>query len=118
MGKDAAKRMQNCLNQLGIRLTVRLCPEPNTNTHGEIKQGVLLIYDEDEQDAWDTFTHEVFEFRFQQVTQPYRMLVNSLIEVIEKLTYTRKEEFLDFLPKLTQSIQKAKTTGLKNDKRL
>jgi len=108
LSREPAKRMQNCLNRLGIDLTVCWRPEPNKSVHGEIKHGVLLLYDEDEQDAWKTFMHEVLEFRFQQVTQPYRMIVNSLIEVIEKLTYSRKEEFLDFMPIFMKSIEEAK----------
>ena len=108
MTRDPVKRMEKCLSRLGINLTVCWCPEPNKSVHGEIKHGVLLLYDEDEQDAWETFMHEVFEFRFQQVTQPYRLLVNSLIETIEKLTYSKKEEFLEFVPTLIKFIDEAK----------
>jgi len=36
------------------------------------------------------------------------MLVNELIGVIEKLTYQRKEEFLDFLPVLFDTVKTEK----------
>jgi hypothetical protein len=36
------------------------------------------------------------------------MLVNELIGVIEKLTYQRKEEFLDFLPFLFDTVKTEK----------
>jgi hypothetical protein len=52
--------------------------------------------------------HEVYEFKFKEVTFAYRTLVNSLIEAVEKLAYERKEEFLEFLPRLPQVMGEEK----------
>jgi hypothetical protein len=84
-------------------------PKASSNKHGEINSNCLLIYDKNEREAWLTFEHEVYEFKFKEVTYAYRALVNSLIEAIEKLTYERKEKFLKFLPKIAEIISEEKT---------
>ena len=101
-------RMQNCLNRLGVPLKVLWIPKEDGAKHGEIKSNCLLIYDSEESEAWLTFEHEVYEFKLKEVTFPYRTLVNSLIEAVEKLTYERKEKFLEFLPKISQVISREK----------
>ena len=58
---------------------------------------MLLIFDEDENQAWISFTHEVIEFRLRPVLKVYRDLVNHLISIIEKIAYERKEEALNLL---------------------
>ena len=103
-----AEKMQKCLDHLGINLTVIWTPDQTKTVHGKIADKILFIYDLNLEEAWQTFTHEAFEFKFRQVTKPYRLLVNELIGVIEKLTYQRKEEFLDFLPVLFDTVKTEK----------
>ena len=105
---DLEVRMQNCLDQLGVPLKVLWIPKANGAKHGEISSNCLLIYDGNESEAWLTFEHEVYEFKFKEVTYAYRTLVNSLIEAVEKLVYERKERFLEFLPKISDAISKEK----------
>ena len=83
----AEVRMQNCLDRLGLPLKVLWIPKDESSKHGEIRSNCILIYDRDEAEAWLTFTHEVYEYKFKEVTYPYRSLVNYLIETVEKLTY-------------------------------
>ena len=104
MGKSAA-RMQRCLDRWGIPLKVVWTPKPDSAKHGEILSGCLLIYDEEEADAWETFTHELVEYKLKEVTQVYRTLVNQLIEGYEKLAYQQKERFIEALPKVMETIQ-------------
>ena len=106
---DLEARMQNCLDRLGVPLKVLWIPKTNSEKHGEISSNCLFIYDGDEREAWLTFEHEVYEFKFKEVTYAYRTLVNSLIETVEKLTYERKEKFLEFLPRVAEMITKEKT---------
>jgi hypothetical protein len=101
-------KMQNCLDRLGVPLKVLWTPKTNSEKHGEISSNCLFIYDGDEREAWLTFEHEIYEFKFKEVTFPYRTLVNSLIETVEKLVYERKEKFLEFLPKATEIIKEEK----------
>jgi len=105
---EIEKRMQVCLDRLGVPLTVTWTPNNAASRHGEIKGNLLLIYDADAEEAWKTLFHEVLEHKFKQVTFVYRTIINSLIEAVEKVTYTRKEEFLEFLPKLWETVEKEK----------
>jgi len=73
--------------------------------HGEIKSNVIFLYDIDESQAWQTLTHEVTEYKLQSVTRPYRLLINNLIEAVEKSIYAEKEQFIDFLPKMITVIK-------------
>ena len=101
-------KMQNCLERLGVPLKVLWIPKPNSDKHGEINSNILFIYDKDWREAWLTFEHEVYEWKFKEVTYPYRALVNSLIETVEKLAYERKEKFFELLPKVAEVIKEEK----------
>ena len=99
------KQMQVCLNQLGINLVVSWKLNQSKSVHGEIKGNVIFLYDDSEEEAWTTFTHEATEYKLQAVTRPYRILINNLIEVVEKSVYAEKEQFIDFLPKMIELIK-------------
>jgi hypothetical protein len=105
---DVELRMRHCLDRLGISLKVVWAPKACGAKHGEIASGCLLIYDENEQEAWLTFQHEVYEYKLKEVTGVYRTLINSLIEGYEKLAYDRKEQLLEFLPTVARIISEGK----------
>ena len=108
---DIVERMQSCLDQLAIPLTVVWVPDSNATKHGSIdlSSKTLLIFDEKEKEAWLTFEHEVYEFKFREVTAAYRTIINSLIESVEKLVYQRKEQFLEFIPKVVNVVRNKRT---------
>ena len=101
------KQMQQTLDRLGIPLLVAWTPNPNKSVHGEIKGNVIFLYDSEKSEAWSTFTHEVTEYKLQAVTRPYRILINNLIEAVEKSIYAEKEQFIDFLPKMMEVIRES-----------
>ncbi len=45
----------------------------------------------------ETLLHEVLEIKIRGVTQPYRSLVNVLLEWADKVAYTEKEKAIDSL---------------------
>jgi hypothetical protein len=100
--------MQECVNRLGVSLEVAWLPNPEKDKQGEIvlSSKTLFIYATSEGEAWQTLTHELLEYKIKDVTQGYRLIINSLIEVIEKMTYERKERFLEFVPFLVQEVKK------------
>jgi hypothetical protein len=100
-------QMQSCLDRLCVPLTVYWVPDKAKAVHGEICGSALFIYDSDEKEAWFTLHHEIAEYKLQSVTRLYRLLVNSLIEAIEKSLYAQKEEFLNSLPKMSAIIKEA-----------
>jgi hypothetical protein len=105
---DTVEQMQSCLDKLGIPLTVVWVPGRTATKHGSIdlSSKTLLIFDETEKEAWLTFEHELYEYKFREVTAAYRTLINSLIESVEKIVYERKETFLEFIPKFRKIIKK------------
>ena len=58
---------------------------------------LIEIYDLDEAGAWDTLIHEIFEIKLRSTLRPYRMLINSLIGVIQEITDTEKDLFIEKL---------------------
>jgi hypothetical protein len=105
-------RMQECVNRLGISLEVAWLPNSEKDKQGEIvlASKTLFIYSPSESEAWQTFIHELLEYKIKDVTQGYRLIINSLIEVVEKMTYERKERFLEFVPFLVQEVMKFEQT--------
>ena len=99
-GIDAIqKQMQDCLCQLGINLVVVWKPDNSKSVHGEIKGNAVFLYDSEKSEAWSTFTHEVTEYKLQAVTRPYRILINNLIEAVEKSIYAEKSSLSSFCQK-------------------
>jgi hypothetical protein len=97
--------MQDCLCRLGVNLKVRWQPDSSKSVHGEIKGDVIFLFDSNESEVWRTFAHEVAEYKLQNVTRLYRLLINNLIDVFEKSIYAEKEQFIDFLPKMIEVIK-------------
>ena len=111
-------RMQECLNSLGINLKVLWQPDCTKTVHGEIKGNVIFLYDSEEKEAWVTFSHEITEYKLQAVTRPYRILINNLIEAVEKSVYAEKEQFIDFLPKMVESIKQSQKSEVSKESTL
>lgn len=97
--------MQHVLAHLGISLKVVWAPDRKHENHGLIEESSIFIFDETENEAWATFTHELLEFKLKDVTKTYRTVVNALIEVFEKLTYERKETFLESIPEILKTVE-------------
>jgi hypothetical protein len=100
------EKAKNALYRLGHW---RVCwlPYPSYPIRGRVvpEKQVIEIYDAGEEAAWETFLHEVLELKLRLVTQPYREMCNALIETIEKLTYARKEQFINDLPKVLKIFE-------------
>ena len=92
VNNGTVERMQFCLDKLSIPLTVVWVLDRNATKHGSIdfSSKKMLIFDENEKEAWLTFEHEVYEYKFRELNSAYRTIINSLIEKLEKLVYERK----------------------------
>lgn len=102
-------QMQDCVNCLGLSLKVIWKPDDSKSIHGEIRSNVIIIYCSDEQEAWNTLMHEITEYKLENVTRPYRLLINSLIETLEKSVYAEKEQFIDFLPRMVITVNEKRS---------
>jgi hypothetical protein len=105
--KSVQAKMQECLDRLGVQLKVCWTPDPGHDKHGLIEpsSSTLFLFDEAEEDAWQTFLHEVFEWKLKDVTRVYRVTINGLIEIIQKLSYGEKEKFLESIPEIFKVIR-------------
>ena len=107
---DLERRMNQSLVRLGLgRWSVCWLSDSSCSVRGRVipEKFLIEIRDDDEGDAWDTLLHEVVELKLRLVTQPYREMCNALIGTIEKLTYTRKEQFISDLPKLLKIYEES-----------
>ena len=104
------KRMQKCLDQLDLPLTVAWTPDPDNHRHGliELSSRTLFLFDENEDEAWQTLIHEALEWKLKDVTAVYRKTVNGLLEILEQLAYDRKETFLESVPGVVAAIMREK----------
>lgn len=104
------ERMQKILNRLGIPLTVSWNPNPEHNQHGLIEKDsrTLFIFDVDSGSAWQTFMHEILEWKLTQATRVYRTIINSLMETLEKVAYQNKESCIEFLPRIFREVEEEK----------
>jgi len=94
------ERMNQVCARLGLPFKAVWTPNPSVKDHGKIdlKNQVILIFDLNEKDAWITLIHEILELKIRPLLQFYRSLINSLIEIIERIGYRQKEKFLQSLP--------------------
>jgi len=85
-------------------------PDEKRDKHGLIEESskTLFLFDEAEGEAWQTFEHEILEYRLKTMTDIYREMVNSLIEAFERLAYKRKEQFLDSIPEIVKIIEQSR----------
>lgn len=91
------KRMNAVLEALQVPLRVVWLPSEESREHSRIiiEEGLIVLHDGSEDEAWRSLFHEILEYRFRSLISPYRELVNKLIEAIEKITYEEKERVLD-----------------------
>lgn len=80
---------------LGHDLGVRWIPNPNSDRHGEVKGGVIHIYDEDEERALLTLKHEFIDYHIsKEIIEPLVKYINMQKCLIEDLVYSRKERLV------------------------
>jgi len=69
----------------------------NNDKHSEIdtENKLVLIYDEDESEAWKSLFLEALEYHMRKLLDPYLRLINKLVELVEEQAHTEKEKVLD-----------------------
>lgn len=94
---DFETRMNAILGKMQIPLRVVWLPTADSKEHARIipEEGLLTIYDKDEDEAWRSLFHECLEYRLRSIVSPYREIINKLIEAVEQITYKEKEKVLD-----------------------
>ncbi len=86
---------------LGYDLKVVWAPNTASDKHGEVKAGVILIYDQDEENALQTLKHEFIHHHLNKgIVEPLIKHINLQKCLIEDLIYRRVEELVDRLSNL------------------
>jgi hypothetical protein len=67
---------------------------------GEVLDGTICIYDEDEERALSTLRHEFFDYAVCQVIEPYKRIANELISAMNEEAYQKKEKLIERLSRL------------------
>ena len=104
--------MNKSLGSIGLgHWSVIWLPDGSSQLRGRIvsEKSLIEIFDPDEDGAWATFTHEVVEIKLRSVLRPYRLLVNSLIGVIQELSDSEKDKFIESLPQVFSQINRKVT---------
>jgi hypothetical protein len=98
--------MRKTLSKLGLNeWRVAWKPGCSSTKRGELlpESKLILVYDREPEKASETLLHEILELKIRGVTQPYRSLVNVLLEWADKVAYAEKEKAIDSLIPLLQS---------------
>ena len=93
-------KMRKALMRLGLsHWQVSWLPNSSYPIRGKVIPERLLveIYDSDEEEAWDTFIHEIVEIKLRSALKPYRVIVNKLIEGYQELADGEKDKFIEGL---------------------
>lgn len=92
------------LTRLGYELSVVWSPTSAFNLSGEVKDGVIHIYEEDSAKALDILRHEFVDYLISLAIKPYeraasyyRAMVNALIERLGEEAYSEKEKVVEAL---------------------
>jgi hypothetical protein len=85
---------------LGHELTLKWLPGEKDGICGEVKENVILIYEDNETKAIETLKHEFLDYVISKVAEPYQRIANRLIELTNEETYKRKEKLVECLCKL------------------
>jgi hypothetical protein len=85
---------------LGHELTLKWLPGEKDGICGEVKENVILIYEDNETKAIETLKHEFFDYLIGKTIEPYERIANKLIGLINDEAYLRKEKLVEVLAAL------------------
>lgn len=91
---------------LGLNDRLRLRWLPNTGKEGlcgEVKDGIILLYEADYERALKTLRHELIDYMVSRAIEPYKEITNRLISLWNEKAYRSKEDVVERLSALLES---------------
>jgi hypothetical protein len=85
---------------LGYELIVEWLPGGKVEICGEVKENIILIYEDNETKAIETLKHEFLDYLVSKSAEPYEKVANLLIKMVNDEGYARKERLVEVLKKL------------------
>lgn len=102
--EEELERLKRLL-KMGYELKVVWLPNGNPNLSGEVKGETIYVYEEELEKALETLRHEFLDYEISQIIEPYKQVANSLILILNKYAYERKEKLIEALTKFLSSNQ-------------
>ena len=90
---EAMKR----ISKQGLELRVQWMPREDGPLSGEVKGDVIYIYESDEKKALDVLEHEFVDYLVTMGIDPFKLMVNSLIKLVNRMAYLNKEKSVEAL---------------------
>jgi len=81
----------------GYHLKVKWVPDASKELSGEVKDGTIIVYDHDENEALKTLRHEFLDACLSELIEPYKEVTNKLISIVNQIAYKRKERLIETL---------------------
>jgi hypothetical protein len=81
--------------EMSYELKVKWLPGSSEKLSGEVKGGIIYIYETDEEEAIKTLKHEFLDYAISQILIPYKEVTNKLILQINEDAYRRKERLVE-----------------------
>lgn len=98
--EEELERLKALLN-VGCSLIVRWIPSDESKLSGEVRGGIVYVYERDEERAIATLKHEFIDHHItSEVVRPLVEYINVQKSLIEGLIYKRKEEIVERLSRL------------------
>jgi len=94
-----AKELE-CLKRkagFGWELKVSWLPSGSGRLEGEVKQDVICVYSDEPGRALQTLRHEFVDFCVSQMVEPYKLVTNTFIKMVNDDAYRRKEKVIQAL---------------------
>ncbi len=100
--------LENELERLKLRLRIdddlRVSWTPDSSQHldGEVKRGIIFVYNEDPDKAAQTLRHEVLDFLISRLVGSQQEITNKLILLLNERAYKEKEALVEKLVQLLE----------------
>lgn len=102
---EELKRIQGLLGFEG-NFQVFWQPDPYKDVAGEFKDGIIYIYEADEDRAVEVLRHELVDYLLTtRLVEPLVGLINLLIKCREREIYREKESLVNMFCKLLGSVE-------------
>ncbi len=86
------------IRRLGAdHISVSRCARAHGPLSGEVKGNVIYIYESDEEQALDVLEHEFVDYLVTLGIDPLKLMINSLIKLVNRIAYLNKEKSVEAL---------------------
>ena len=95
--KSLENELKDVLPHFGLEgWKVIWAPDEKQTLGGQVlaEEKTILVFEKDPEKARDALLHEIVEIKLQPLIAEHQEIENSLIKVIERLTYSEKERVI------------------------